>query len=124
MSLLGGIRDLDVLMEELRQRSMDMPAEQAALVEGLLSGMLVERVRLREQLVIEMPGRIGPGWKKRLDKWVKNKCLTWRTATLLKKEWRGFGGKRRKPWKPFGNIRARTWRTRSSWIRSTGAAFR
>lgn len=73
MGLLGEIRDLDVLMESLEQRSMAMEPDQAALISGLLSRMMVERVRLRGKLAEEMPGRISPRWKERMDTWIRKK---------------------------------------------------
>lgn len=73
MGLLGEIRDLDVLMESLEQRSQAMEPEPAALISGLLSRMLVERVRLRERLAIEMPDCLSPRWKERMDTWIKKR---------------------------------------------------
>ncbi|HTY92141.1 MAG TPA: CHAD domain-containing protein [Methanocella sp.] len=94
MSLLGEIRDLDVLIDALKERSMAMEPGQAALISGLLSRMTVERVRLRQELASEMPNRISPRWKERMDSWIRKKTpeladrksIEEKVATLRKKK--------------------------------------
>jgi CHAD domain-containing protein len=73
MSLLGQLRDADVMIEEIGKHLCDMTPAQRNLLGSWLEEQQAARRKLRRKVARKLPQIIDPGWKKRMARWQRSK---------------------------------------------------
>lgn len=73
MSLLGQLRDADVLIDEIERRLPAMAPGQRDLLGRWLEAQRAARKKLRRKVARKLPGIIDARWKKRLVRWQRSK---------------------------------------------------
>ncbi|HEY3273649.1 MAG TPA: CHAD domain-containing protein [Methanocella sp.] len=73
MSLLGQLRDADVMIDEVGKRLCAMTPAQRNLLDSWLEGQQAARRKLRRKVARKLPQIIGPAWRKRMVRWQRSK---------------------------------------------------